>query len=211
MSLAWATWPPIRWDQILEPSKPPEEEEDEEEKESQIQQLHDQDTLIPAPNQGHSLPTSASINQGHNLPTSINQGHNLPISTSISKGHDSPISAKSTSSIISQGQKQPIHWTKKGKWPALYWSDVQIPNSSLTVEPDELQCEVSDPGGTEYDSDLEPNQQEIMVIGPDRDSSPKSSTPTSSGEEVWGPEWSSVPLTFEPASESSEGLSLIHI
>ena len=73
------------------------------------------------------------------------------------------------------------------------------------MEPDELQCEVSDLGGTEYDSDPEPDQQEVMVIGPDRDSSPKSSTPTSSGEEVWGPEWSSVPLTFESAKEPSEG------
>ena len=108
MSLVWATWPPIRWDQILEPSKPPEEEEkDEDEEGSQMQQLQDQVTLTPAPNQGHNLPTS--LNQGHNLPTSISKGHDLPISAPISKGHDLPISAKSTPSVISQGQKQPIH------------------------------------------------------------------------------------------------------
>ncbi|MGV7343504.1 hypothetical protein PJI17_32925, partial [Mycobacterium kansasii] len=61
-----------------------------------------------------------------------------------------------------KGQKQPIHWIDKGKWPSLDWTNIKIP-SEESEEPEELQLLGEE---VESDFDFEPNPADIMIIKP---------------------------------------------
>ncbi|MGV7343373.1 hypothetical protein PJI17_32255, partial [Mycobacterium kansasii] len=83
------------------------------------------------------------------VPLEGDKGKNGETPTSThSQGDTSPSSAQQH-----KGQKPPIHWLDKGKWPALDWTDVKIPSREEPEEPEELQL----PGAEiESNSESEP-------------------------------------------------------